>query len=376
VTPHTPRHAPLSGSQLSEAYGDSTSRSRQDRHERHLAQFVTNNESEPKRMWSVFKSAVARPRKGPTSPSAPTAQEQGVLTIWARQIENARQQTESAVTDLSLRFGDIVQKMDMSISRSQQESETHASEAAQDGHQAEKYLSQVITALREIQHSRDVLTTEISAIVAFTSELQKMAEDVKMIAFQTNMLSLNAAIEAAHAGEAGKGFAVVAHEVQMLSKASRDTGQNINQRIESITGALKKIDEHNKSVNGYDAEAIRTSEDSIRTVLDRQRERADQFAAAAHAARTENNTIKNDVEDALVKLQFQDRVSQILAQIVGAMEQADAPMDATAPRNATVVDLEARRLEQMASSYTTDEQRRIHAGLEAEAVTPGEATFF
>lgn len=327
-------------------------------------------------MWSVFKTAVARPRKAPPPNTPPAAHGNGVLTIWAKQIENARQQTESAITDLSMRFGDIVQKMDMSIARSQQESESHASEAAQDGHQAEKYLSQVITALREIQHSRDVLTAEISAIVAHTSELQKMAEDVKMIAFQTNMLSLNAAIEAAHAGEAGKGFAVVAHEVQMLSKASRDTGQNINQRIESITGALQKIDEQNKSVNGFDAEAIRTSEDSIRTVLDRQRERTDQFTAAAHAGRAESNTIKNDIEDALVKLQFQDRVSQILAQIVGAMEQADAPAESAAPSDSNVVHLEARRLEHMATSYTTDEQRRIHAGLEAEAVTPGEATFF
>jgi methyl-accepting chemotaxis protein len=304
-----------------------------------------------------------------------TEPESGVLTIWARQIENARQQTEAAITDLTLRFGDIVQKMDMSIAHSRQESETHASEADLDGQQAETQLSQVIRALRAIQHSRDVLTAEISSIVAYTSELQRMAEEVKMIAFQTNMLSLNAAIEAAHAGEAGRGFAVVAHEVQMLSKASRDTGQNINQRIEAITGALAKIDEHNKSVTGFDAEAIRTSEESIRTVLDRQRARAGHFTAAAHAARAEN-TIKNDVEDALVKLQFEDRVSQILAQITGAMEQASTPGRIESARDPKVVDLGSKRLEQMASSYTTDEQRRIHAGLEAKVVVPGEATFF
>jgi methyl-accepting chemotaxis protein len=292
-------------------------------------------------MWSVFKSAMSRaPRPAPPPDPAP-GPGAGTLSIWAKQIENARQQTETAITDLTMRFGDIVQKMDAGIDRSRQESEAHASEAELDGKQAERYLNQVVTALREIQHSRDVLTAEISSIVAYTAELQKMAEDVKMIAFQTNMLSLNAAIEAAHAGESGKGFAVVAHEVQMLSKASRDTGQNINQRIEAITTALRNIDEHNKSVSGVDAEAIRSSEENIRTVLDRQRERAAQSAAAAHAARSENNTIKNDVEDALVQLQFQDRVSQILSQIAGTMEQAEAP--AAAPgRDATVVDLEAR----------------------------------
>lgn len=131
-------------------------------------------------MWSVFKSAVARPRESSPPPAASTTHGDGALTIWAKQIENARQQTESAVTDLTMRFGDIVQKMDMSIARSQQESASHASEAEQDGVEAEKHLSQVIEALREIQHSRDVLKAEISSIVAYTSELQKMAEDVKM----------------------------------------------------------------------------------------------------------------------------------------------------------------------------------------------------
>lgn len=302
----------------------------------------------------------------------------GVLGIWARQVENARQQTETAITELSENFGDIVSKMDASIATSERESQSHAKKADADGQQAELNLSQVIDALKEMQRTRDALAAEISSIVAYIAELQRMAEDVKMIAFQTNLLSVNAAIEAAHAGEGGRGFAVVAQEVQSLSKASRDMGNKINQRIGAITETLRKIDAQSKSVSAQDARSIRSSEESIRTVLERQRERVGEFATLASSSRAEHNTIRNHIEDALVKLQFQDRVSQILAQISSAMQQADEPGEGADPLLEDVerADAEKQRLDRMASSYTTEEQRRIHEGLEADTVAPREVDFF
>lgn len=325
-------------------------------------------------MWQALKSAMSSGEIEQDEPvtEAP-AIATGALQIWARQIENARQQTESAITDLTVNFGDLVQKMDKSIADAQEAATALASQAAQDGQLSERQLSSVLDALREMQRSRDTLTAEIGTIVAYTGELQKMAEDVKMIAFQTQMLSLNAAIEAAHAGELGKGFAVVAHEVQVLAKASREAGQNIHKRIGSITSALAKIGEHNKEVSGQDAEAIRGSEAHIRQVLERQRERAAQADAAAGQSRAEHNAIKNDLEDSLVKLQFQDRVSQILAHVVQAMQAADAVPDLAA---GGADGDDTQRLEQLASGYTTEEQRRIHAGLEAGTVAPRAVDFF
>lgn len=328
------------------------------------------------RMWQALKTAVTTGETSGTDTENDTSRPEhatGALQIWARQIENARQQTETAVTDLTVNFGDIVQKMDKSIADAQQAATALAGQAAKDGQLAEQQLSKVLDALREMQRSRDTLTAEISTIVAYTGELQKMAEDVKMIAFQTQMLSLNAAIEAAHAGERGQGFAVVAHEVQVLAKASREAGQNIHKRIGSITAALAKIGEHNSEVAGQDAEAIRGSEAHIQQVLERQRERAAEANAASDQSRAEHNAIKTDLEDSLVKLQFQDRVSQILAHVVQAMQAADAIPDLG--EDAGDGD-RTQRLEQMSNSYTTEEQRRIHAGLEAEAVAPREVDFF
>ena len=290
----------------------------------------------------------------------------GALSIWARQIENARQQTEDAIVRLTGLFGDIVSKLDRSIAVSQRQSDSHASEVRLDGEQARARLSQVITDLKDAQTSRDILNREIASIVAFTDDLSKMAEEVKVIAFQTNMLSLNAAIEAAHAGSSGNGFAVVAQEVRQLSTASRNTGQNINARITSINEALRKIAAQNDAVSGSDREIIQRSEDNIRAVLERQSERIGQFMAAAEHTRRENGEIKANIEDALVHLQFQDRVSQILAQLASAMQAADELSG----------DLAAGNFNDLSKGYTTDEQRRIHAGQEAAAVAPQEVTFF
>lgn len=310
---------------------------------------------------SVDQSAMEAP-----DTSDPTRDSSGALTIWARQIENARQQTEDAIVRLSGLFGDIVSKLDRSIAASQRQSDSQAGEARQDGEQAQARLSQVIADLKDAQKSRDVLNKEIAAIVAFTDDLSKMAEEVKVIAFQTNMLSLNAAIEAAHAGSSGNGFAVVAQEVRQLSTASRNTGQNINARIASINEALHKIAAHNQAVSGSDREIIQRSEENIQAVLERQRERIAQFITSADGTRRENSQIKENIEDALVQLQFQDRVSQILTQLTSAMQAADQLSG----------DLAATNLDELTQTYTTDEQRRIHAGQEAAAVAPQEVTFF
>lgn len=298
--------------------------------------------------------------------NSPAGETAGALAIWARQIENVREQTEAAIVQLAAAFNGIVRKLDQTIDASQRDSDGNASDAAQDGEQARGKLSQVIEDLRDAQKGRDLLNQEISAIVAYTDELQKMAEEVKVIAFKTNILSLNAAIEAAHAGESGRGFAIVAAEVRTLSTASRSTGQEINDTITAINKSLRKIASQNDSVRGSDSEIIERSERNIQAVLQRQRERTGQFIAAAGQARRQNSEIKENIEDALVQLQFQDRVSQILAQLSAAISAADQLRG----------DLAGQDLEAMADTYTTDEQRRIHAGQDVQAAAPQEVTFF
>jgi len=79
-------------------------------------------------------------------------------------------------------------------------------------------------------------TNEIMDEIHISNEsIKEMVEVIEQIAFQTNILSLNAAVEAATAGEAGKGFAVVAQEVRNLANKSTDVAKKIKERVEAAT---------------------------------------------------------------------------------------------------------------------------------------------
>ena len=295
------------------------------------------------------------------------------LPIWAKQIESARRQTEEAVVALSARFEGIVNRLDRALGTASSESGTKV--IAQDAQEGERHLAEVIQALKLIQQSRDALAQDIRALVSHTQELRKMSSDVESIAFQTNMLALNAAIEAAHAGAAGKGFAVVANEVRALSEAARSTGKRITGTVGLISAALVEIGTKNERVASRDQQAVADSQEHIRTVLERFSERTTRLADAAQQSQRAGEAIKGEVCESLVQLQFQDRVGQILQHVIGSMQQVQA-LPGTAGPGGSAQEQVRHHMESMARTYTTDEQRRLHRGMDAQVIEPQDVTFF
>jgi len=295
------------------------------------------------------------------------------LPIWAKQIQSARHQTEEAIVALTARFEGIVNRLDRALGGVASDSGTKA--IAEDAAEGERHLAEVIQALKLIQQSRDALAKDIRALVSHAEELRKMSSDVESIAFQTNMLALNAAIEAAHAGTVGKGFAVVAQEVRALSEAARSTGKRISGTVGLINTALVKIGTENEKVSSRDQQAVADSEGHIRTVLERFNQRTTGLAETARQSQRASETIKAEVCESLVQLQFQDRVGQILQHVVDSMQQADE-LAGTMEAGADVQEHVQRHMDKMARTYTTEEQRRLHRGLESHVIAPQEVTFF
>jgi len=295
------------------------------------------------------------------------------LPIWEKQIESARRQTEEGVVALIARFEGIVNRLDRALGATDTASGTKV--ITQDAEEGERHLAEVVQALKLIQQSRDALAADIRALVNHTDELRKMSSDVESIAFQTNMLALNAAIEAAHAGAAGKGFAVVAHEVRALSEAARSTGKRITGTVGLISSALVEIGAKNERVSSRDQQSVTDSQEHIRTVLERFKERTTGLAAAAQQSQRASESIKSEVCESLVQLQFQDRVGQILQHVVRSMQRAQSLPESAGSQSSAREQVQ-QHLESMMSSYTTDEQRQLHRGLGTQTAAPQDVTFF
>lgn len=288
------------------------------------------------------------------------------LPIWCKQIETARVQTEEAIVALSARFAAIVGRLDLALDASQHNGGAGLSQALEEGRSE---LARVMEALNEIHRSRSTLAEQIRSLAAHSSELAKMASEVEMIAFQTNMLALNAAIEAAHVGDAGRGFAVVAHEVRNLANASRDTGKGITQKIALVNQSLAQIIDTNETVSVREGEALRDSGNRIQGVLVQFSELSEGLARSSEDLRREGSVIKDEITESMVQLQFQDRVGQIMAQVVGSMRDLDESARAVSNGEQSGIDAVAY-MSQMASTYTTEEQRRNHQ----ESAHPQETT--
>ena len=147
--------------------------------------------------------------------------------------------TRAGVKELSASV-DVVNSLAGDTEASSQAVAQHSKEGAQ---LAEAVSAEMQTIARTVERS----SQEVSQLVARTQEINKMAAVIKEIANQTNLLALNAAIEAARAGEQGRGFAVVADEVRKLAERTTVSTVEIGQILKAIqdetTRAVKGMDE-------------------------------------------------------------------------------------------------------------------------------------
>ncbi|GMR19450.1 MAG: methyl-accepting chemotaxis protein [Gammaproteobacteria bacterium] len=309
---------------------------------------------------------------------------QKTLQIWERQIETARGQTRTAITDLATRFSDLALDLEKAVTAARRATEEVDSDDNTGGivelfNKSETELASVISALNEAQLSKQDMVREISELSVHMEKLVIMGDEVGSIARQTNLLSINAAVEAARAGEAGRGFAVVADEVRKLSTESADTSKKITELVLNITSSMTTVVDLTDKTAQQDQESVRTSEQSIHTVMGRFQKVTTSLMDSTTELADAGTGIQNEISDVLVSLQFQDRVSQILEHVIKHITvlrerlellEATGDFDSVAPINVQ------SWLDEMESSYTTVEQKQNHRGIDNHNPAKTQVAFF
>ena len=158
----------------------------------------------------------------------------------------------------------------------------------------------------ELVERMDTITEQVSGILGILNEVESIAK-------QTNLLALNAAIEAARAGEAGRGFAVVADEVRNLSENTNKFSKQIRALVGDVNKSLVSAEQSINSLAATDMTFVMESKQRVETMMGDLTELNTTIAKNADELNQINAKVEQNVAVAVSTLQFQDMSSQLLA---------------------------------------------------------------
>jgi methyl-accepting chemotaxis protein len=276
---------------------------------------------------------------------AETAKREGMLQA-AGQLESIVLQTKEAVEALSghvLRAvqgasmqskyaGDTVTAMNqmnattLGVARNSAHASDSAGETTKKAGQGADMVSSLKNAIAEVERRTELLTRVINDLGAKAQGISTIMTVITDIADQTNLLALNAAIEAARAGEAGRGFAVVADEVRKLAEktmtATKEVGASVDAIQKGTQESVSGMEEAAHSVQ-QSTEIATMAQGALREIVALSQATADQIRSIAAAGEEQSAT-----SEAISKgTQEIDHIASDTSKSMGDAEQTLASLD-------------------------------------------------
>ncbi|WP_157670223.1 methyl-accepting chemotaxis protein [Chitinibacter sp. GC72] len=285
-------------------------------------------------MASGLKNIIAQIRSnaGAVSTSAAQLNRNTESVVQASRTQaNASGEMAAAMEEMSVSIA--------SVSEHAGSSEEQARSAQNEVDQGQKIMQAVLGEITELASDLETLGGNVDSMKKHSVEIGKIVQVIKEIAEQTNLLALNAAIEAARAGEQGRGFAVVADEVRKLSeRTSSSTGE-----IHQLVATIQK-----------DTEAAAIGMDRARKEMDRGSQRVGEANDALAHIRDSSHAELNAVAEISSAMSEQKAASHLVAQSVERIARMAEDISHSADQNASLssqLQDSAAQLERLVSQF-------------------------
>ena len=219
-----------------------------------------------------------------------------------------------SISDNSKRVTDEIRELLIEICKGDESLES-------DIKQLQSEVQNLDTLMLEFNQVSHDYGTNIRLLESNVGGISQYTEAITDLADKTNILAINASIEAARAGDAGKGFRVIAAEVQKLAKQSKDIAENINASILQVGTKLVKSSQEHKEILQTGVESMKKSQRNLVSITNVLIPQVKLLGEGINESETLSATVTNDLNAIIVSLQYQDSIRQILGHEINLLKE-------------------------------------------------------